>query len=69
MRKVIEETSLRYHVEGTDSLHPEEDDWHFLGAAALLNSPSVKLETASKIAARYTGQYRTVRIVDTRAEA
>lgn len=67
MRVVVEETSLRYHVEGTDALNPEEDDWVFLGAAALLNLPGAKQETASEIAARYKGHHRTVRIVDTRA--
>lgn len=66
VRKVIKETSLRFHVEGTDSRHPEEDDWSFLGAAALLQSG--KAETADQILREYEGRYRRVRIVDTRAE-
>lgn len=66
MRKVIKETSLRYHVEGTDSHRPGEDDWSFLGAAAILQSG--KAETADQILREYEGRYRRVRIVDTQAE-
>lgn len=69
MRKVVSEKSLRYHVEGTDYLHPEDDDWHFLRASNSLSLPaSSRSETAEKIARKYEGEYRTVRIVDTQAE-
>lgn len=68
MRKVISDTSPRYHVEGTDIHNPEEDDWYFLGAARALRSVSSMTTSAETIANKYAHQYRRVRIVDTRAE-
>lgn len=68
MRKVVSETSLRYHVEGTDYVYPEDDDWHFLKASNILELPGSKTETAKDIRDQYTSTYRKVRIVDTWAE-
>lgn len=69
MRKVVSETSLRYHVEGTDDIHADYREWAFLGASSYLSLPaSTRTESAEKIARRYEGTYRRVRIVDTQAE-
>lgn len=68
MRKVVRETSLRYHVEGTDYVYPEDDDWHFLKASNILELPGSKTETAKVIQDQYMSTYRKVRIVDTWAE-
>lgn len=68
MRKVVSETSLRYHVEATDDVN-ESPEWVFLGSASYLSLPaSSRSETAEKIARRWEGEYRSVRIVDTKAE-
>lgn len=70
MRKVVSETSLRYHVEGTDDIYAEyQREWSFLGSSNYLSLPaSSRSETAEKIARKYEGEYRRVRIVDTQAE-
>lgn len=68
MRIIVAENSLRFHIEGTDSRSPEEDDWTFLGACDLLQSADVRAETARKIGRKYESTYRVVRIVDTRFE-
>lgn len=69
MRKVVSETSLRYHVEGTDYPDPEEDNWYFISASDYLDLPaSTRTETAEKIAKKWRTNYRRVRIVDTQAE-
>lgn len=69
MRKVVRETSLRYHVEGTDEVTREYRDWFFLGSSPYLDLPAAsRSETAEKIARKYEGKYRRVRIVDTQAE-
>lgn len=66
MRIVVAENSLRFHIEGTDSRNPEEDDWTFLGACDILQSGDVRVETARRIGRKYEPTYRSVRIVDTK---